>query len=124
LLEVKPIINISIWNNAFREVYENGNLKLAKFLLEVKPTIDVFANDECAFCMACQNGLLEIIDNEEVFRWACEEGYLEVAKWLLEVNPDIDISAKDDLAFRTACEEGHLEVAKWLQSLFPERYHI
>jgi hypothetical protein len=75
-------------------------------LLEVKPTIDISA------------------ENIWAFRTACTQGNLEVAKWLLEVKPDINISIDHDWAFRGACEKGHIEVVKWLQSLCPEKYHI
>ena len=48
-----------------------GHLKVAKWLLEVKPDINISA------------------DNESAFRNVCQEGHLEIAKWLLKVKPDI-----------------------------------
>ena len=68
--------DISVENEApFCQACENGHLKMAKWLLSVKPDIDISANDEYAFCCSC------------------EKGFLKVAKWLLSVKSDIDISA-------------------------------
>ena len=80
----------------------NGHLKVTKWLLSVKPDINISAN------------------NDHAFRYSCLKGHLEVAKWLLSVKPDINISAKDEWAFRYSCSYGHLEVAKWLLSVKPD----
>jgi ankyrin repeat protein len=72
----------------------------------VKPNIDISVNNESAFCCACMNG------------------HLEVVQWLLSVKPDINISAQDEFAFCITCYLGRLEVAKWLQSLKPYLYVI
>jgi hypothetical protein len=51
-------------NHAFREACVFGHLEVAKWLLSVKPDINISAN------------------NEEPFRLACFARKLEVAKWL------------------------------------------
>ena len=58
---------------AFRYACENGHLETAKWVLSVKPSINISA------------------DEEYVFRDACENGHLETAKFLLSVNPSINI---------------------------------
>jgi hypothetical protein len=137
-------INISInlfqQNNFDNWVYEAafcsacyyGQLETAKWLLSVKPSINI--NDyERAFRNACGNGHLEIAKwflsikpsinisakNEQAFRCACGNGHLETAKWLLSIKPSINISADNEDAFRCACENGHLEIAKWILYVNP-----
>jgi hypothetical protein len=65
------------------DICRKGEIDLAKWLLGMKPDIDISAVGEYAF------------------RTACVNGHIEVAKWLLEMKPDIVISAETDGAFRT-----------------------
>jgi hypothetical protein len=51
-----------------------GYLHIAKWLFEIKPTINISTNNELAFQRACKNG------------------HLHVAKWLLKIKPTIIIS--------------------------------
>ena len=66
---------------AFRWACESGHLEVAKWLLSVKPDINISAQ------------------NEEAFSYACKKGHLEFAKWLLQMKPDINISANNEYAF-------------------------
>ena len=75
-------------------------------MLQVKPNINISAENEDAFCMACEN---------------C---HLDVCQWLLQQKPTINISAYNELAFREACINVHLHIAQWLQSLKPYLYVI
>jgi hypothetical protein len=83
----------------FEDACMNNHFILAKWLLQIKPDIDISA---------------------EIFTVVCLNGYLEVAKWLLQVKPTINISADNDCAFRCACHNGHLEVAQWLSQVKPD----
>jgi ankyrin repeat protein len=74
---------------------------VAQWLLQVKPDINISA------------------DNEYAFRWACCNGHLPVAQWLLQVKPDINISADRNNAFCQACCNGHLAVVQWLLQVDP-----
>ena len=56
-------------------------------------------------------------DNDSAFRVACEGGHLETAKWLVGSCGPVDVHAYNDNAFRVACGRGHLETARWLVSL-------
>ena len=91
---------------AFRWACLYGHLHVAQWLLQIKPDINISA------------------DNEYAFRWACYYGHLHVAQWLLQQKPTINISINNEYAFRWACFKGHLDVCQWLQSLKPYLYVI
>ena len=127
-------------DDVFGEACKNGHLKVAQWLLEIKPDINISAYEEYAFRGACKNGHLEIaqwllkikpemnftntIFFEHTFREACSKGHIEIAKLLLKIKPDINISSGNENAFCWACHYGHLETAQWLQSLRPWLYKI
>ena len=96
-------INISgtRWNKEYPFKVSNGHLDVAKWLLEIKPDIDIS------------------VDCEDAFRYACRQGHLNIAKWLYEVKPDIDISVCFYEPIRYACGNGYLELPKWLYETFP-----
>jgi uncharacterized protein len=120
---------------------ENGHLEVAKWLLSVKPDIEIsdshwyYSDEYCPLDGACENGHLEVakwllsvkpdiditdnFNNENAFWYACAGGHLEIAKWLLSINTDIK-NSDDQNAFKIACQDGHLEVAKWLLSIKPD----
>ena len=112
----------------FNYLCKNGHLEDAQWLYQIKPSINISAN------------------NEEAFRFACHSGHLQVAQWLYEIKPIsiknrniniiervsrwlyyfiiqnncvLNISAENEFAFRGACTNGHLEVAQWLYQIKP-----
>jgi ankyrin repeat protein len=89
-------------DQTFQYTITGGHFDIAKWLLCVKPEINVSANQEYAF------------------QQACTKGYFEIAQWLLSVKPTINISANNGYAFRAACTKGHLEIAQWLHSVNPD----
>ncbi len=72
-----PDINISRAEEAFREACFYGHLDVAQWLLHIKPTINILANNEQAFLYACQNK------------------YLHVAQWLATLKPEFKIIDED-----------------------------
>jgi hypothetical protein len=84
----------------------NGNYNLAKWLLEIKPDINISADDYYAFRNAFKN-----------------EHY-STTLWLLNIDPLIDITVDDDYAFKCACKNLHHEISKLLASIRPDRYKI
>ena len=71
---MKPDIDISVENEellckSFCKSCCNGCLEVAKWLLSVKPDINISSRDDFAF------------------RWACHFRHLEVAKWLQSLKP-------------------------------------
>lgn len=117
----------------FVDVCAGGQLNVAKWLLEIRPEIDIHYEEDGAFSYACEYGHLDVVKwlwdmcpdidirdaDEYCFKCACRNGHLEIAKFLLEVCPDIDVCNEDNVAFTDACEYGHLEVAKWLLEIQP-----
>jgi ankyrin repeat protein len=73
LLEIKPD-DIDISERAFERAFKyacfQGHLQVIKWLLEVKPDIDIS------------------VDNDYAFRKASVNENLEIAKLLVELNPD------------------------------------
>ena len=83
-------------DNAFKFACLFGYLNVAKWLIEIKPDIDISS------------------ENNYAFRTACYNGNLNLAKWLLEIKPNIDISIENYYIFRSACNNGVVKVPKWL----------
>jgi hypothetical protein len=150
LLEIDPIKTLSGIDefDTFALVckerkYQNdieGNsydpLPILKWLLEIKPDINISKNNEMAFYYACvynnketANWLLQIkpdlnisIDNNYIFRKSASN--LEIIKWLLEIKPDIDIEMNNHEVFKNACENHGYEAVKFLVSLNPTKYIV
>ena len=156
LIQENPTVNIIAYaDQAFRYACRKGCLEVAQWLYSLQninistykneyylkkinflwntPTIDISANNEEIFRVACECGHLEVaqwllsikptIDisakNDYAFRFACENGDLHIAQWLLSIKPSIDISIYDESIFRYTCEKGHLNVVQWLLSIKP-----
>jgi hypothetical protein len=91
---------ISLENEtAFGLACQKGYLEIAKWLLELKPTIDISAQ------------------NNYAFRFACKYRQLHVAKWLIEINPDLNISADNDFAYRWSYQNRNFEISEWLHAV-------
>jgi len=100
----------------FIKLCSSGKLEEAKILLKENPTIDISAENDCAFVSACQYG------------------HLEVAKWLYSVIPDLypyigmyivgDAGDWDVYSEEFVREQKKFEVAEWIVSLNPEKYFL
>ena len=84
ILLATPTINIS--KEAFILACRQGHLNIARYLLEVNPSIR----------------------EEEAFISACHGGHIDVVRYLLEIKPTINISDNNESAFRGACYNGHI----------------
>jgi len=91
---------------AFLLACVKGQLHIAKWLLQIKPNINIS------------------VHNEEAFRCACESGHLHVAQWLLQIKPTINVFINDHSAFKHACIRNKWLVVKWLCELYPFKYDI
>ncbi len=126
--------------------HDEDMLNYAKWLVEIRPDIDISADNEKAFRSACgkrgeeyrwvsgtpdeppnfdlMKWLLKIkpdidisADNEYAFYRACVYGRIDIAEWLLHLKPDINLSVKSYLPFRAACHQGELDMAQWVFAL-------
>lgn len=116
-------------NKAFILVCKNNNnLLFAQWLYQIKPTMNISANQDEAFQNACICGnlplvkwLLEIKPTIDLL--ACKYRNLEVAKWLIDVIPKHHIkyisTQIDKQAFQLACERGDYNLATWLLQINP-----
>lgn len=90
---------------SFRDSCCNGNLEIAKYLLNLyglPNRIDIHQKDEL------------------IFRFCCERGHFEIVKYLISLEKShgkINIHEYNDVAFKLCCKNGHLEIAKYLISL-------
>ena len=116
-----------------------GNLNTIKTLI-AKQYIDIHANEEAGFRMACLKGHYIIVeylinlyknDNmytkinihanyEEGFISACEKGHLHIVKYLINLDKDYK-KIHIESGFRWACIRGHIHIVKYLVNLYKIR---
>ena len=125
--------NDEIYTDAFQYACTNGNIDIAKWLLEIRPNIKT-SNINHIFNLTSISGQLSVLkwllsifdninisyNNEIIFRNVCNEGNLQIAKWLYSIKPDIDISVHDEIIFRTICASNFLNMVIWLLRIKPD----
>jgi hypothetical protein len=131
--------NIIVTHSMFETACRDGDLLLAKQLLEINKDVNLDSSlDEKTpslafinFRSAFFNNHLEICEwllyltpnlnisynNEECFCKVCMEGNIELAKWLYNINNKINISIYFYYPFKIACKNGHIDIAKWIISI-------
>jgi hypothetical protein len=125
---IKWFINIltkTTINNILYETCNNGEIEIAKWLLEVNPEIFTKDNILESFKYACENGKINILDwliniksdiitDEILLKGFINCGNLDVIKWILYIKRDIITNNIINSAFFNSCENNKLEIAKWL----------
>ncbi len=131
LLELEERIDIFENNNhLFLNVCNNGELEVAKWLYEKKPTIYIGIFD---FLDVCRNGYLHVADwfleicknvNElfflKILEEACIYNNLEVVKWVFQKCVNIDFSYKNNLFINIARRKRNQELAQLLCAINPK----
>ena len=88
---------------AFRYASMQGQVKLAKLVLEMNRSVNISAG------------------NEHAFRHACKGGHIKMAKWLLRKKPNIEMMSLNNWAMHSVIERGHTGLFSWLQETLPMR---
>jgi hypothetical protein len=88
---------------AFRYATMQGQVKLAKLVLEMNRSVNISAG------------------NEHAFRHACKGGHIKMAKWLLRKKPTIEMTSLNNWAMHSVIERGHIGLFSWLQEKLPMR---
>lgn len=105
----------------------NDHLDISKWLLSIKPSINICIYSNYIFDELCAYGKLETvkwllsikpnIELKYAFCKACENGHLNTAKWLLHLKPSMENLITAQKLFISACKNGHTEIVKWLFSI-------
>ena len=103
--------------DAFRWICYNGDLEMAKWLIDLgengheKINIHIFSI---------------FFTNDNPFLWACYNDHLEMAKWLISLGENgygqINIHMNNEKAFQFACSHKNSNIAQWLISLGKNGY--
>lgn len=84
------------------DIVKNGNLEMLKYLLDIKPDLDISFHNELGF------------------RTACKLGYIDMVIYMLEIKPCINISVRNEEAFLICCDSGNIEILDILVYHRPE----
>ena len=124
-------VGIHVYNEAFRFACEKGHLKVAQWLLETNPNIDIFQYNEISFLSACEKGHLEVVKwlyakkQEDIYR---DHVYDPICNY--NKDPSFCELCEDpssynyNNAFGFACKNGNLKVAQWLFEQKPDIYKL
>ncbi len=122
LLRENPNIDILFQNGrVLRNAWCNGDKHIVKWLLQMKPEIDIFSFDQNYEMLkySCKNGNLDEIQFlvekksdiiNKAFLFCCYSRHIDLAQWLLTKMSNDKINVFND-AFKLACTNGFLEIA-------------
>ena len=113
-------------------VAKSGNIEMFKYILEIKPELNICFNNNYIFKIVCENNNIELakyiyriepeikdIITNSLFNYLCVFDCLDILKWFLNISYKINLSNKQNLPFIIACENGRLNTAKWLYNINP-----
>lgn len=124
--------------NLFLKACVNNDIKFAKYLLELDPTIDVSIKDDAIFSECCNNDSLDVIKwlyeiipnisiiakHEHSICGACYYGHIDTTRWLMENIEGIDIKVDDDYCMINAVDREFHFIVTYIMEIEPERYNI
>ena len=115
----------------FKETCINGNLEIAKYIINKKNNYKIIINYEELFVNLCKNNkiniaqwLLSINDNlnntnflEYIFIMFSFSSNINILEWLLKIDTNININIHNNLVFKHACINGNIDIIKLLFKL-------
>ena len=115
-----------------------NDVKFAKYLLELDPTINVSINNDLIFAECCNKGSLDVIEwlydiipnmnhkakYEYSICGACYYGRIGTVKWLMNNINDLDIKVDNDYCMVSAIDNECYHIINYINDIEPERYNI
>lgn len=123
------------WDQLFSNVCSGNQYEVARWLVELRPNIDIAYEKHVNFVYAVEKGNQKMIEwiyqldpecvySVEAFITCCTQGHIQLSKWLNSFNQTWDDNIIQQ-AFISASKEGHLDIMKWLWSLnFQINVHV
>jgi ankyrin repeat protein len=113
-------------------IAKKGNVEMFKFILNLKPSLDICFNNNYIFKTVCEKNHVELakyilklkpeikdIINDNFFNYLCIYECLDILKWLLSISYKINTSNNNFFPFVISCENGRIKTAKWLYHINP-----
>lgn len=94
--------DINVLSAAFMTALKNGHINICKYLLTIKPDINVS------------------VLNFKAFSTCCRDGHLEAAKWFYQKYPQVSDSSAFQTAYTYSLYYTRLNVSNWLLSIKPD----
>ena len=115
-----------------------NDVKFAKYLLELDPTINVSINNDLIFAECCNKGSLDVIEwlydiipnmnhkakYEYSICGACYYGHINTAIWLMNNIDGLDIKVDNDYCMVSAIDNECNHIINYINEIEPERYNI
>ena len=110
-----------------------GSIELLKQLIKAYPDIDIHADQDSAFSLACEYNHFDFVkwlyynypmidvsaDDEYALTWALCLQNVEIYEWLYSIKPDIKPEVKNNWLFNFLCMNDLTEQINWLFEKFP-----
>jgi ankyrin repeat protein len=101
MYKIDPTISIELCEDKLYLPCKNGHIDIVKWLLTIRPHINLSIN------------------NYEPFNYALEYGHIDIAKYLFEKNPN-SVDHIQHISLQHICSRGNLNILEWLVAINPK----